>query len=294
MLRFASCASRAALLLALALLPTPARAQAPSWERAIADAERAVQQGRYAEAERLLAGAVKEAEAFGPEDPRLARALTAQATFYRILGRIEEAEPLLARAVDILDKAPRREPAELAGVLNDLGFLRQQQGRLADANALYHRTLGVAEKGLPPEHPQIATVLSNLATLYQAQGRYAEAEPLYRGALRISEKALGPDHPAVARALGYLGSLYQIQGRYAEAEPLYRRAVAITEKALGPEHPELATPLGSLASLYKAQGPTSWPSSIAFRGATRRPSRSTAARSSSGTGRSGPTIRTWR
>ena len=198
----------AAALLVLTLSPAPVRAQAPTWERALDDAERAYLQGRYDEAERLLAGAVRQAETFGPNDPRLARTLTTQATLYRLLGRYGDAEPLYLRAIGILEKAAGREDAALVGALNDYGFVRQYQGRYTEAGEIYHRALDIAAKSLPQEHPVVATVLTNLASLYQAQGRYAEAEPLYRGALRIAEKTLGADDVVVARALSRLASLY--------------------------------------------------------------------------------------
>ena len=62
-------------VLALALWPGAAVAQSAAWETTMAAGMSAHQQGHYAEAEEKFSAALKEAEAFGPEDPRLAASL---------------------------------------------------------------------------------------------------------------------------------------------------------------------------------------------------------------------------
>src|SRR5499426_438340 len=83
------------VLLALLLWPVAAVAQSPSWEDRLGVAERAWDRGQTAEAERQYLEAVKQAESFGPADPRLAQSLTALGLFYREQGRIPEASPVL-------------------------------------------------------------------------------------------------------------------------------------------------------------------------------------------------------
>jgi tetratricopeptide (TPR) repeat protein len=173
-----------------------------------------------------------------------------------LMYRIEhtEAEPLLRRGLAIWEKALGPEHPDVAGSLNNLAALYDNQARYAEAEPLFKRALAIREKALDPEHPDVAKSLNNLALLYDNQGRYAEAEPLYRRTLVIWEKALGPEHPDVATSLNNLALLYRAQGRYTEAEPLYRRALAIQEKALGPEHPDVGKSLNNLAALYRTQG----------------------------------------
>ncbi len=52
------------------------------WEGLIADGETAYQAGRYAEAEKLFLAALKEAEEFGGQDPRLATSLNNLAALF--------------------------------------------------------------------------------------------------------------------------------------------------------------------------------------------------------------------
>ena len=207
------------LLLTILCLASFAVAQDTLWQTYMQATSRAYAHGQYPAAEKWLLAALREAEKFGEQDPRLARTLNALGEVYRTQGKYAEAEPLYLRAIAIAEKAlgPEHPPATS---LNN------------------------------PEHP-LATSLNNLALLYGAQGKYAEAEPLYRRALAIREKALGAEHPDVAIAFNNLATLYRAQGKYAQAEPLYRRSLAIKEKALGPEHPSVATTLENYAALLR-------------------------------------------
>ncbi len=56
--------------------------QGAKWESYIAAAQQAYQQADYAEAEKQLEAALKEAEAFGPDDVRLATSLNNLALIY--------------------------------------------------------------------------------------------------------------------------------------------------------------------------------------------------------------------
>ena len=230
-----------------------ASAQAPDWGTYMEAAIKAYEQGRYAEAEKQAKAALKEAEEFRPEDPRLATSLNNLAFLYHAQGNYAAAEPPYKRSLAIREKVLGPEHPEVATSLNNLAGLYHAQGNYAEAEPLYKRSLAIREKVLGPEHPDVATSLNNLAGLYQAQANYAEAEPLYKRSLAIRETVLGPEHPNVAASLNNLARLYQAQANYAAAEPLYKRSLAIQEKVLGPEHPDVATSLNNLARLYQAQ-----------------------------------------
>jgi len=165
------------------------------WQDAVDAADEAYTQGNYAEAEKNFRKAVNRAEAFEPEDLRLAQSLNGLAETFLAQGRYTEAEPLHKRALAIREKALGPEHPDVAQSLNNLAVLYKAQGRYTEAEPLYRRSLAIREKALGPEHPDVALSLNNLAGLYHAQGKYAEAEPLYRRALVIKEEALGPERP---------------------------------------------------------------------------------------------------
>ena len=89
-------------VLCLGLWPmVAASAQETRWDSIMADAVKAYQQADYAQAEKLLLAARKEAEKFGNQDPRLATSLNNLAFLYNTLGKYAQAEPLYQRALAI-------------------------------------------------------------------------------------------------------------------------------------------------------------------------------------------------
>ena len=237
-------------------------AQDTAWKKYMDAAKVAFDRDRYAEAEKQLLTALKEAEKFREQDRRLAVNLGALGTVYRAQGRYAEAEPLLWRALAVAEKAMPPEHPDVTSSLDNLAALYTAQGRYAEAEPLLRRVLAIDEKEAEKfgEDPQLAISLNAMGTVYRAQGRYAEAEPLLRRALaivekRVAEKELEPEDPrvveVVAPILDNLAALYTAQAKYAEAEPLFRRALAIREKTLGPERPEVAKTLDNYAELLR-------------------------------------------
>ncbi len=136
--------------------------QRGSWKSYGKAGVKAYQKGNYPEAEKQFAAALKEAEGFGPQDPRVAVTLTHLAALYYNQGKYTEAEPLYKRALPIVEKA--------------LG--PEDQGKYAEAEPLVKRALAIFENALGPEHPDVAASLENYAALLRETGRSAEAAKL--------------------------------------------------------------------------------------------------------------------
>ena len=121
MIRHDAHAMVAGMLCVVGFWPAPGSAQTKTWDDSVAAANEAYQQGRYTEAEKLFEAALKEAEGFGPQDPRLATSLNSPAVLYYAQGKYTEAEPLVARALVIREKALGLDHQDVATSLNDLG-----------------------------------------------------------------------------------------------------------------------------------------------------------------------------
>ena len=147
------------------LVSTQASAESTSWEMSNAAGMQAYQQARYAKAEEAWLGALKEAESFGAQDPRLATSLNNLAVLYASQGKYAEAEPLHQRALAIREKTLGPEHKDVATGLTNLARLYASQGEYAEAAPLYRRALAIREKTLGSEHPDVATSLNNLARL---------------------------------------------------------------------------------------------------------------------------------
>jgi tetratricopeptide (TPR) repeat protein len=178
-------------LLVLVLWQAGAQAQQDVWERHIRAGEAAYQQGNYGEAIIQTKAALEAAEAFGPDDPRLATALNNLAELYRVQGKYVDAEPLYRRSLAIREKVLGPEHPDVAASFNNQALLYRVQGRYADAVLLHKRALAIWEKALGPEHPNVAQSLANYAALLRNTGRTAEADNLEARAKAIRAKRAG-------------------------------------------------------------------------------------------------------
>jgi tetratricopeptide (TPR) repeat protein len=215
---------RSAVVILLAVL---GGCQGGQWQQHLQEGARALEQGHYVEANRLLELARQEAEGFGSNDVRLASSLEILAELYRAQKRYGDAEPLYRRALAIREKSQGPEHSAVAETLSGLGDLYRAEGRYADAEPLYRRALAIWEANYGPRHPQVAAALESLADLYRTEDRYADAEPLYRKALATWEATLGRTHPHVASLLESYATILHGLGREAEARALQARARAI-------------------------------------------------------------------
>lgn len=133
-------------------------------------------------------------------------------------------------------------PAELAGVLDELGQLYIEGGRYPAAEQALEEALEIRRRALGDGDPSIAETLGRLSHLRWNQERYADALTLLQEALRLRQDALGPTAPLVARsladlAMGYasLAEFQQQEGSgrpqgFRQAESHFRQALTIAEQ----------------------------------------------------------------
>ena len=118
--------------------------QGAKWESYITAAQQAYQQADYAEAEKQLEAALKEAEAF--DDVRLATSLNNLALLYKAQGRYAEAEPLYQRALAIREKALGPEHPDVATSLENYADLLRKTGRVSEATKMETRAKAIGAK----------------------------------------------------------------------------------------------------------------------------------------------------
>src|SRR5262245_19939042 len=132
------------------------------WKAQTEAGSQAYQRGQFSEAEQFLAGAVAEAEKFGPQDPRLGVSLYRLALLYQAQAKYGEAEPVYQRALTIVEKAVGPEAPVTAMVLDGLAQIHFKQGDYAQAEPLFSRALNIAEKVRGPDDPDVAMRLNSL------------------------------------------------------------------------------------------------------------------------------------
>ncbi len=97
--------------------------------------------------------ALKEAEKFGDQDPRLATSLNNLAELYRAQGKYEQAEPLYQRALAIAEKVLGPEHSQVATVLENCAALLHKLNRDAEAERMEARAKAIRGKH-KQENPQ--------------------------------------------------------------------------------------------------------------------------------------------
>src|SRR5438093_9784823 len=128
------------LILILSVSTTAHRRQDETrWKAQTGAGYQAYQQGRFSEAEHFLAAAVREAEKFGPQDPRLGASLYSLALLYQAQNNYAEAEPLYERALAIVEKAVGPEAPVTAMVVDGLAGVHFDQGAYDRAEPLFRR-----------------------------------------------------------------------------------------------------------------------------------------------------------
>ncbi len=130
-------------LLCLLLWPAHAVAQQGDWERHTRAGAYAYRQGNYAEAFKQTKAALSAAEAFGPNDPRLATTLNNLGVIYDTQGKHAEAEPLYKRALAIREKALGPEHPDVASVLESYAALLRKTKRSGEATMMKLRAKAI-------------------------------------------------------------------------------------------------------------------------------------------------------
>jgi tetratricopeptide (TPR) repeat protein len=155
-------------------------------------------------------------KSFEAGHPNVTRDLSNLARLLHHTNRLEEAEPLMRRALALDEKNFGLDHPRVAIMLNNLGQLLKATDRLDEAEPLLRRALALDEKSFGSDHPDVAIRLNNLARLLQATDRLDEAEPLMRRHVSIFvefTRRTGHRHPHLDDAFTNYAELLAAMGR---------------------------------------------------------------------------------
>ena len=202
---------------------------------------------------RLYEEAVRVAEEIhGATGWQVATPLRHLASAMMMVSKLEEAEGLARRCVDIVRwNYGRRSPA-LVVPIGTLALIAEAQGRFEQATQLREEALQRARDSSGP-NTQRAEALLELARMRGRQGRDQEADTLYQEALTMASAGRAERRRVVPGALDGLASLRLTAGRFSEAEQFARRALADREAAEGRDGIGVVGPLVQLGQIYARQ-----------------------------------------
>jgi tetratricopeptide (TPR) repeat protein len=148
------------------------------------------QQKRYQEAETLAREALTALES----DRNRSYAFHTLAVLCSASGRLEEADDLFARVIEVRLGLMVRDHPDLLRMQADIAMLRMAHGRISQADELLTTARTLLEAKLGAEHPDVAAILYRLGVLRTRQARTSEAKDLFQAALAVKSR-LAPAHP---------------------------------------------------------------------------------------------------
>ena len=217
------------------------------WQALAAEGRLALEQARYADAERNFSAAAELAASFEHSDPRAARAANNLATLHHALGRYALAEESYRRALGWHRQYRPVPDVETAAVLNNLAATLRAQARLEEAATSAREAVSIAESaggGTPA-----ARFLFTLAEIERSLGHGAEVVTHARRALELTDDTLLRAHLNQSLAAQCVQD-----GDLDGAERLQREAVSLFQSKLTAPHPHLASAASNLAAVLTARG----------------------------------------
>ena len=169
------------------------------------------------------------------------------------LGRYDEAETQLRRAVAIQETIHGGDHEDVANALGALAVVLYARGRYPEAELAGARALDIHRSVYGEIHADVATDVNNLGAIVRARGDLDRAEPLYRQALELRRRLFGEEHLDVAETLNNLAILVSVRGDVATAEALCRQVLAVRRKLLPARHPLVAQSLDNLAATLSSE-----------------------------------------
>ncbi len=164
----------------------------------------------------------------------------------RCMGKLQESEAVLKKAMAINDTLPKMSRMD-NWLFNSMAALYLAQSKFPEAESLWKMDLQYLSK----DSPQRFWPVNNLITLYLHWGKIDEAESYIKEALRIAKKY--PKTLGVQYAELNQGLLQEQRGKYKEAEEFYKESFAKSIAICGPNHPYGAIILLKHAELYRKQ-----------------------------------------
>jgi serine/threonine-protein kinase len=197
---------------------------------------------------------IQQAGALGNDHRLQADLYQTLGTMAQKLGRLDQAEALLEKA---LDEHQSLAPADPAGTVSNriaLGLLRANKGNAKEGEQLARRAL-VEAQALRPANPLLlAESELALGTAMVLAGEQKDAVPVLRQAVAALQSLPSGGATQLGRAYAVLGEAKLYLGEYGEAETLYRQALAADRATYGDRHPHIAEDLGGIAEVLEVRG----------------------------------------
>ncbi len=218
--------------------------------------EKAYNEARYEDAERLINNALKEAKGPKGTNKMLVRCLTDLSTIAMNQGKYAKAEEYAKEAMQIIDNDPEigAKSDKMAVVANNLAAIYTQLTRYDEAEVFYKQAISIAEENYGKNSPYVSLGWLNLGQLYYESGKFAQAREVLTHSLSTLQSPEAKATMYYAINLHHLGEVDRLEGNFKEAENYYKQAIAAGATSIGKNHPYYAGALQNYGELLTRIG----------------------------------------
>jgi len=222
-----------ALICAVLALPISVFAAAAGGDggQLIEAARSALERGNFVRADELYTAAIREQEAAGVHDLRLASSLIDLGRVRGVEGQCGEATDLISRGIRIQEAVPLADSFQRSEAWGALGKAYNCQRQYSKAESALRRALELEQSTPAPRPDHVVELLSGLGLIYQSERNFAEAETVFRRAQATVHQKPQVDAIAAALLLNNFGMLLRQMSRNAESEAAFRQGLALAEAA---------------------------------------------------------------
>jgi tetratricopeptide (TPR) repeat protein len=171
-----------------------------------------------------------------------------------LMGRVEEAEPLHRRALDVRTELLGADHPMIAVSYANLATNLIMRERYAEAETAARRSVAICLGAHGDLHPRTSTAMRCLGSVLFEQDKYDSAGAWLKRSIGIQEQIFEPGHPGLNHTRELLATLMIDTGREDEAEPMLIAAADAIAGSLPEEHWRHAGVKCRLAWCYAAQG----------------------------------------
>jgi serine/threonine-protein kinase len=196
----------------------------------------------------LVDRGVREAQSLEAEPGVQAELLQTLGGIAQNLGRLDQAETLLKRALELRRAAFGQDHPDVARSLVASGQLASARGKYDDAQREIREGLAMLRRHLSRKDPEVARAVSALGRVLENAGRYPEAIRELEEAVRLQSRRPGLEGD-LSQSLTELANCYFYTGQYAKADTLNQQVLAVDRQLYGARHPHVADDLINLGAV---------------------------------------------
>lgn len=212
----------ACLLLALLLCSTSCT-RAVLWDKYYDEGKAELAKKNYPEAENLLALAVKEAERFGPQDPRRVDTYYALAQAFLGEKRYKDAVDSYSAALEVQERSGGPFTIEKSDTIDSVAKVFEDEKRFREALVFRRYALAMAQDKLGPNNARTISIARKFIAGQMATGDYKGAADISKRVLALQEGLSGANDKSLVPTLKLNAEALRHTGKATEAAAVAAR-----------------------------------------------------------------------